>query len=213
MIRQDDKHTLALPSLPAYATHRPSPTATRPDLLNDTQFGPHVDSPSGISYLSCSFVWSMPPNRRKRNRHDGIASEALPACLRLTSSSASAKRRHVYLVARRIDALAGPFEFLSDGKFPLCHWGFVLSQHNEDQLAERFDRQAKCPSSSFAPLGTLFELKRYPDKLWQVTMDDKFGQALPSNWSRMCIVYIGETSCSDEEIIVYGIHVFQNCED
>jgi hypothetical protein len=151
----------------------------------------------------------MPPSRRKRSQPDRFAPEAVPACLRLSSSSTSAKRRHVYLVAKPIQALSGPFEFLSNGKFPLCHWGFVLSQHDQDQLKELFDRQAKCPSSLLPPLGTLFELKRYPDgrKTWQVNMDDRFGQALPSDWSRLCIGYIGETGCSDEEIIIYGIHM------
>jgi hypothetical protein len=119
------------------------------------------------------------------------------------------------LVAKPIRALSGSFEFLSHGKFPLCHWGFVLSQHNEDQLKELFDRQANCLLSLFSPLGTLFELKRYPDgqKTWQVNVDDRFGQALPSTWSRMCIGYIGETGCSDEEIIIYGIHIFQMYAD
>jgi hypothetical protein len=151
----------------------------------------------------------MPPNRRKRNRPDRFASEAVPAC-RLPYSSASAKRRHVYLVAKPIPALSGPFEFLSDGKFPVCHWGFVLSQYNQDQLKEHFDHQVDSLYLPIEPLGTLFELKRYPDgqKAWQLNMDDKFGQMLASDWSRMCIGYIGETRSSEDEITNFGTHNF-----
>jgi len=141
----------------------------------------------------------MAPNRRKRKRDDRFASE-------VPSSPASAKRRHVYLVARPIHALSGPFEFLSHGKFPLCHWGFVLSQFNQDQLKEHFDHQVEDPSSPIVPLGTLFELKRDPhgQMAWQLNMDDKFGPALASEWSRMCIGYIGETRSTDNEIISFA---------
>jgi len=147
----------------------------------------------------------MAPNRRKRKRDDRFASE-------VPSSPASAKRRHVYLVARPIPALSGPFEFLSHGKFPLCHWGFVLSQYNQDQLKESFNHQVEDPSSPIVPLGTLFELKRDPhgQKAWQLNIDDKFGPTLATEWSRMCIGYIGETRSTDNEIISFGTPTFRD---
>src|SRR5256885_8008247 len=46
------------------------------------------------------------------------------------------RRRFVYVVARPLKA-AGPFTFVSEGKFPICHWGVLFSELNEETLKQK----------------------------------------------------------------------------
>lgn len=77
----------------------------------------------------------------------------------------------VYLVAKPIHALSGAFDFLSDGKFPVCHWGFVLSQYNQDQLKEsivRIRRLSRLGHSSKS--NEIRMVKRLGSSIWMISL-------------------------------------------
>jgi hypothetical protein len=141
----------------------------------------------------------------------GMDSEANRVRERL-ASSVCANRRYVYIVSKPVHVPG--FAFLSDSKFPLCHWGVVLSQYDEDRLKEFFSQQSTNPLYKLPLLGTLFELKR-PNgpTTWQLNIDDKFGvaigSAIGSEWSRMSISYLGETNSSDDQIKSCGMQTLR----
>lgn len=49
------------------------------------------------------------------------------------------RKRSVYILARPIKK-AGQLRFLSEGKFPLCHWGLLISPYNRRQLLHHIQK-------------------------------------------------------------------------
>ncbi len=73
------------------------------------------------------------------------------------------RRRFVDVVARPLKA-AGPFSFISEGKFPICHWGVLFSEFDEETLKQIF-----AESESKRTCGTYIELFRDPSQNHRVT--------------------------------------------
>ncbi len=129
------------------------------------------------------------------------------------------KVRHIYVLARPIQA-AGIFSILSQGKFPLCHWGVLLSE------LRNLERGDYSPFPSFSggylststssvdlasrvtPLkwGSLFELQRDPltnQNKAHVVYD--FGHTdLHYDWKFLSLRKIGATAYHDDEIVARG---------
>jgi hypothetical protein len=126
------------------------------------------------------------------------------------------KVRHIYLLARPIQA-AGVFSILSHGKFPLCHWGVLLSELRDlekDYYREysgsylSISNRSVDWASRVTPLkwGSLFELCRDP-----LTNQNKahvvynFGHThLQDDWKSFCLRKIGVTTYHDGEIFAEG---------
>lgn len=120
--------------------------------------------------------------------------------------------RSVYVLARPINA-AGVFSFLSHGKFPLCHWGILVSRFkslpSEVQAAAGLETNPYSSSSSNLCdrlWGTLFELFRDPvTNENRAHMIEGFGhREITTEWHLVAMSRIGETQYLDPDIYCKG---------
>ena len=123
----------------------------------------------------------------------------MSASPRALSSHKKPRKRSVYVVARPLSK-AGPFSFLSEGKFPLCHWALLVSEHGHVDLRDRVNRLAPDTAS----WGTGFELHRMEDKN-AAHLIKEFGPAeFLGEWSAACVAYVGKTESSDHILYIKG---------
>jgi len=125
------------------------------------------------------------------------------------------KRREVFIVGRPLK-LARTFSvsFVSDGKFPLCHWGLFMT--NERDCDRRWTRYQETKDPNDRPSrGTLFELLRLEDDKISCEKKEDFGlEDWEADWNYVCIVYAGRTSFSDQLLSKEGGSRFsKNTED
>ena len=125
------------------------------------------------------------------------------------------KVRHVYVLARPIK-VAGVFSVLSHGKFPLCHWGVLLSELED--LATMWccfpgDGQPRPRPENVHGMettpkvwGSLFELYRDP-----TTNQNKphvvynFGHSeLHREWQFLALFKVGTAKIRDDELYEKG---------
>jgi len=112
-----------------------------------------------------------------------------------TSSIRKRRRRSVYIIARPT-SVAGGLSSLSQGKFPLCHWGLLLSPYNEIELRTQC-LMLNIDENLETSWGTLFELRRTKDGTNEPQIT-KFGpMELLNAWNYACIAYVGKTKVSD----------------
>lgn len=127
---------------------------------------------------------------------------------RSKGQSKAQRKRSVYVLARPIKA-AGKLSFLSEGKFPFCHWALLVSSHSESELQRRC-LMLNTPDSDNRTLinaswGTLFELFRTHDGQNLSHMITEFGATnLMSDWSYACIAYVGKTKYTDYRLCKEG---------
>jgi hypothetical protein len=123
---------------------------------------------------------------------------------RNTSSTKNRRKRSVYIIARPT-TIAGHLSSLSQGKFPLCHWGLLVSTHSESDL------QTRCTmlnlvddTTALEGWGTLFELIR--TEAGNKPQIKEFGPGdLLREWGHACIAYVGKTKSSDHSLSMEGI--------
>jgi hypothetical protein len=136
-----------------------------------------------------------------------------------TKENTKGKIRHVYVLARPIKA-AGVFSLLSYGKFPLCHWGVLLSEHGtlgheakqpKDEGTTILPRLREGYSSTLprvTPLqwGSLFELYRDPNTDQnQPHVVYNFGhQQLRQEWQFLTLRRVGTTTFQDDQVYEKG---------
>jgi hypothetical protein len=105
--------------------------------------------------------------------------------------------RYVYIVARPIHK-AGNLAFLSEGSLPLCHWGLLISPHNQAALRKHLKHQEIEDHNTINhTCGTLFEIWQTGEGFHQLNTDHSFG---PADWDYMCIVHVGTTKLLDHRI-------------
>lgn len=111
--------------------------------------------------------------------------------------------RTVWVLARPINAARG-FSFLSDGKFPLCHWAVLLSNLNEVRFKVLWDSKTNIGLNG--SWGTLFELfrddndKNIPHEIYDFGSHDEF----LNDWKSVAIIFIGTSLRSDSEVSAQG---------
>lgn len=114
--------------------------------------------------------------------------------------------RSVWVLAKPIDA-AGPFSFLSEGKWPLCHWGVLVSEYSTvDMRIMWLSRKEMHPGKTLS-WGVLFELWRSPNHTntpHMVTDFDK--EYLVQYWPVSSITFVGETKCQDQQLLEEGMY-------
>jgi len=114
--------------------------------------------------------------------------------------------RSVFVLARPLtiaDKLR--MSFVSDGKFPLCHWAMLVSRSKEGGMMDKLETVRR--GGHGGQLGTLFELVRNKSDN-TAHMNQYFGPAqLNSDWRYLSIAYIGVTGLSDEIIEDHGINI------
>jgi len=105
--------------------------------------------------------------------------------------------RSVYIVARPIKK-AGNLSFLSERSLPLCHWGLLVSPHNQAALRKHLKHQKIEDHNMISQAwGTLFEIFQTEEGFHQLNTDRSFG---PNDWDYMCIVHVGTTKLLDHRI-------------
>src|ERR1700735_5432124 len=112
-------------------------------------------------------------------------------------STKARRKRSVYIVARPT-TIAGNLSSLSQGKFPLCHWGLLVSAHTETELKTQclMLNFADNDTSALERWGTLFELIRTENG--NKPQIKEFGPGdLLREWGHACIAYVGKTKSSD----------------
>jgi len=130
--------------------------------------------------------------KRKRKRSD-------------TQPFTTSDTRFVYIIARPLQAARNlPFS-VSDGKFPVCHWGILVSGSSEEEI--RWSTYLETTDASYLPpWGTMLELWRYPDNT--NTYDLHLNFSLDEWYTRwggaISIMYVGETEASDESLQSHG---------
>jgi hypothetical protein len=119
---------------------------------------------------------------------------------RPTSSTKKRRKRSVYIIARPT-TVAGALSSLSQGKFPLCHWGLLVTRHSESEL------KTQCLllniDDNLESWGTLFELIR-TEKGNKPQIKDFGPTELLSQWGYACIAYVGKTKSSDYALSAHG---------
>src|SRR5271167_3003325 len=101
------------------------------------------------------------------------------------------QRRFAYVLARPLtiaDRLH--LSFVSEGKLPLCHWGMLVTNMNQGELAEKLRKVYNEQQWSLAPLGTMFELVANNSDN-SVSMNQLFGSwELHTDWQCLSFVYV-----------------------
>jgi hypothetical protein len=117
--------------------------------------------------------------------------------------------RYVYIVGRPLSiATALRVSFFSEGRFPLCHWGTLVTPLDLNVIVKRLGGFNIQPTTT--SLGTLFELVRDRNKNdWRMIPDFGEDDELRTDWSVMSVAYIGRTKLSDEVIASKGIRMKQ----
>ena len=101
-------------------------------------------------------------------------------------------QRFVYVVARPLQA-AGPFSFVSEGKFPICHWGVLFSEFDEESLNKTF-----AESKVRRGCGKYIELFRDPSQNYHIMDFDAYH--FRSEWKYVSTAWVGETSVQDSTL-------------
>jgi hypothetical protein len=110
------------------------------------------------------------------------------------------KKRSVFVIARPLKA-AGPLAFLSDGKYPLCHWGLFLSEDDPSEVMFRWKKYRETKDRSFLPRpGTLFELVREGRKNNYHKREPLGLEVWDDEWGYITLVHVGETPATNEEL-------------
>lgn len=111
--------------------------------------------------------------------------------------------RSVFVIARPL-AIASRLgvSFFSDGKFPFCHWGLLVTELEVSEIVARWRAFYQNPNQDLnESWGTVFELFRTPDNrnLSHTIKEFNPGKAT-DNWSWMCLTQVGETTQSDRKL-------------
>jgi hypothetical protein len=123
------------------------------------------------------------------------------------------RTRSVWIFARPLSVakLFSLFEYVSYGKFPLSHWGVLVTQRRVDDLkavlvngdTQRFGERSTADSDE---LGIVWELNRIEGDVNTVNVTRPFTFAtLKFNWTRFSAMYLGSTEKDDIEIQSHGI--------
>ena len=109
--------------------------------------------------------------------------------------------RSVWLFARPLswaDFIIA-LQWVSDGKYPLCHWG-VLVTHLD--ITDEFMRRTPSPTEAL-DLGIMYELRRNDINQNTVNIIRPFSTA-SAEWRLFSAKYIGTTEMAHEQIEVEG---------
>jgi len=102
------------------------------------------------------------------------------------------RQRFVYVVARPLKA-AGPFSFVSEGKFSICHWGVLFSEFDGESLEQKF-----AESEVRRGCGTYIELFRDPSQTYHLMDFDAY--RFSREWKYVSIAWVGKTSVQDSTL-------------
>jgi hypothetical protein len=115
---------------------------------------------------------------------------------------ATAAERAVWILAKPIEV---PGKFLLQDKFPLCHWGLLLSGLEASELMTQWYQWRKLGQLPAESWGTLIELCRMPGNLNKYRVVNAFGNTeISGKWKRCAIAYCGESHLSDAELSTHG---------
>jgi len=115
------------------------------------------------------------------------------------------KKRAVFIVGRPLK-LARQFSvsFISDDKFPICHWGLFLTDDRTCDRAWKRYRNTRNPAD-LPSRGTLFELLRVEGDKNSCKKTGDFGlEDWEEEWDFVSITYAGQTSLSDQHLSEAG---------
>lgn len=101
--------------------------------------------------------------------------------------------RNVWILARPL-SYAQWLPLKSDGVFPLCHWGVLVTELCDQVLVRTLARSDGVPPQF--PLGDLFELNRLGD-LSSVNMTE---MVYSRTWTVVSAQYVGQTSMATPQI-------------
>lgn len=111
---------------------------------------------------------------------------------------------NVWLLARPLTrtSFIPPLTSLSDGKYPLCHWGVLITNLSVTDIEYHFENRY---GSAERHLGTLYELRRIDENQHSVNMIQPFLTSdLRAEWRRVSKKWLGLTTKSNQEISAAG---------
>jgi hypothetical protein len=121
------------------------------------------------------------------------------------------RKRFAYVIARPLKSV-GRLSFLSDGKFPLCHWALLVTNSRPELETDRADSPIEAQSIMHCHLqGTLFELHRSPDGLNPNIIEDFKLEKWCNAWGFAISKYAGETRVSDQNLSNTGEVTSERC--
>jgi hypothetical protein len=125
------------------------------------------------------------------------------------------RKRSVYVIARPLKA-AGYASFLSDGKFPVCHWGLLVSERTwsevEAQWKEVLGSLESFRSEDLQLRGTMFELLRVSDcKVKHQKFNNFQLEQWRDEWQSVFFACVGETEVTDDMLSRQGTPNFEKC--
>src|SRR5947207_6055948 len=114
--------------------------------------------------------------------------------------------RSVYVIARPLH-IGGHLSFLSDGKFPLCHWGLLVTKVKRTEMCNRMRSLENVAHgvSDIKPWGTMFELQRDShNKNTHNVIYNFEGEEWYIEWKHILMAFIGTTNFSDNRLTKEG---------
>jgi hypothetical protein len=133
-------------------------------------------------------------SKRRRRRKSHIHTVTTP--LKRLAPKRERRTRSVYILARPIKK-AGHLGFLSEGKFPLCHWSLLVSPYNQRELKNHI-RQG------IDSWGTIFEICN-SDGTHVPNVYKHSPQIFVRDWGYVCLAYVGKAHLPDYRISHHGL--------
>jgi hypothetical protein len=132
-------------------------------------------------------------SKRRRRRKPLIYTVSTPT-KRLTPPQ-KRRIRSVYILARPIKK-AGQLGFLSEGKFPLCHWGLLVSPYNQREMQDHIRQGTQS-------WGTIFEISLSLRGTHIPNIHTYSARTFSGDWQYACIAYVGETYLPNYRIFTF----------
>src|SRR5438045_8473980 len=104
---------------------------------------------------------------------------------------------NVWLLARPLShtSLIPPLASLSDGKYPLCHWGALITELSVNDIEEHFENRYGSPERN---MGTLYALHRAENQYSANILPPFLPSNLQAEWRRISTTWLTVTTKSSE---------------
>jgi len=151
-----------------------------------------------------SFIIKSPKGSITISDEDGflMASDLLRKTfrLKLPAVHATQKLHSVWLLARPLGPALqiGVADFLA-GKYPLSHWGVLVTHLPTKEVGSLISHSSPSPNSTVV-LGDLYEVFQEPGRMKSANITSPFGIKHLTGWPRLSMKYVGITTSTRDEI-------------
>jgi hypothetical protein len=116
------------------------------------------------------------------------------------------KKRYAYIIAYPLK-IAGPASWISNGKYPLCHWGLLTTRRKVDTATDFIPEVfTNSPSEAHALHGVMLEFTRGDNTALAAKLWTQFRlKSWHEDRGSVVYVYAGKIHVSDRALEVEGL--------